>query len=149
MKKILTFIVNQEQKILLLHNNFDDLSHGGDIWYPVTGAVEKDDIDIYETVKREVKEETNLNVINSMYLNVILKYINKGNLCKEYVFISFVDNNEIVLNEENTEFLWLDIKEFLSLCYWYYDKEMLNKILTYAMNKELYYLEEKEFSFEE
>lgn len=146
MKKILTFIVNQDSKILLLHNNFNDLSHGGNIWYTVTGAMEKNDTNLLETVKREVKEETNLDVINSMYLNVVLKYNIKDILCEEYVFISFVDNNSIILNEEFIEYLWLDIDDFLSRCHWYYDKHMLSNILNDAINKKLYYLTEQEFN---
>lgn len=146
MKKILTFIVNQDNKILLLHNNFNDLSHGGDIWYTVTGAMEENDTNLLETVKREIKEETNLDVINSMYLNVVLKYSIKDILCEEYVFISFVDNNSIILNEEFIEYLWLDINKFLSKCHWYYDKNMLSNILNEAINRKLYYLTEQEFS---
>lgn len=146
MKKILTFIVNQDNKILLLHNNFNDLSRGGDIWYTVTGGMEENDINLLETVKREVKEETNLDVINSIYLNVILKYNIKSMLCEEYVFISFVENNSIILNEEFSEYLWLDINDFLSMCHWYYDKHMLSNILNKAINQELYYSVEKEFN---
>ena len=32
-KKILSFIVNENNKLLLLRNNPEDPKHGGDIWY--------------------------------------------------------------------------------------------------------------------
>lgn len=142
-QKILTFIVNENNKLLLLHNNPVDPMHGGDIWYTVTGAVEEYDNSLEDTVKREVKEETNLDIIDTMYLNVIYKYTSRRKIeCIEYVYISFVKENDIILNEESIGYIWLDIDEFLSEIYWYYDKEELRHILLKAINKELYYQKE-------
>ena len=144
MNKILTFIINKDKKILLLHNNYEDLSHGGDIWYTVTGAVEECDKDILDTVKREVKEETNIDIKESIYQNVKLKYTNRNIECVEYVYVSYIDNYDIKLNEEWIDYKWLNIDEFILNCHWYYDKELLNNILSKALNKELYYTKELE-----
>ena len=142
-QKILTFIVNENNKLLLLHNNPIDPMHGGDIWYTVTGAVEEYDNSLEDTVKREVKEETNLDIIDTMYLNVIYKYTSRRKIeCIEYVYISFVKENDIILNEESIGYIWLDIDEFLSEIYWYYDKEELRHILSKAIDKKLYYQKE-------
>lgn len=144
MDKILTFIVNEQQELLLLHNNPINPIHGGDIWYTVTGGVEKIDQNINAAVKREVKEETNLDVIDSMYLNVIYKYKSrKGIDCIEYVYISFVKNNQIVLNEESIGYKWLDIDSFVKEIHWYGDKSALKDILNKAINKQLFYQKEK------
>lgn len=143
MKKILTFIINKENKLLLLHNNPEDPIHGGDIWYTVTGGVESYDKTLEDAVKREVKEETNLDVIDTMYLNVIFKYLSRKDIeCIEYVYISFVEDGKIILNEENIGYKWLEIDDYLKQVYWYYDKKDLKNILEKAINEELYYNEE-------
>ena len=46
---------------------------------------------IDEALMREVKEETGLNVKESIYLNWIFKYESLGVECEEYVYTSFVD----------------------------------------------------------
>lgn len=131
MKKILTFIINKNNELLLLHNNPQDPIHGGDIWYTVTGGVEEYDQSLESAVKREIKEETNLDVINTKYLNINYKYISrKGIECTEFVFISLVKNGNIILNEENIGYKWLNIDDFIKEIYWYSDKEKLKEILT-------------------
>ena len=77
MKKILTFIVNKNKELLLLHNNPENPIHGGDIWYTVTGGVEEYDKTLEDAVIREVKEETNLNVINTKYLDINYTYTSR------------------------------------------------------------------------
>jgi 8-oxo-dGTP pyrophosphatase MutT (NUDIX family) len=66
-KKILAFVCDGE-KFLLLRNNSKDPTHGGDYWFTVTGNVEANE-SIEETVKREIKEETNLDVSEIFNLN--------------------------------------------------------------------------------
>jgi NADH pyrophosphatase NudC (nudix superfamily) len=51
-KKILVFVCKRE-KFLLLRNNSQDPSHGGDYWFTVTGSVEKNE-GKEEAIKREV-----------------------------------------------------------------------------------------------
>lgn len=139
MKKILTFIVNKNNKLLLLHNNPEDPIHGGDIWYTVTGGVEEYDKSLEDAVKREVKEETSLDVTFTKYLNINYNYVNRRNIeCNEYIFISKVDDGNIILNEESIGYKWLDINDYINEIYWYYDKKELKKIL----DKALYYLED-------
>ena len=146
MKKILTFIVNKNNKLLLLHNNPEDPIHGGDIWYTVTGGVEEYDKSLEDAVKREVKEETNLDVIFTKYLDINYKYISRQGIeCTEYVFISLVEDGNIILNEENIGYKWLDINDFINEIYWYSSKEELrvllekhNKILKVSKGKKIY-----------
>ena len=74
MEKILTFIVNEYNEILLLKGSENDPQFKSSFWYVVTGGCEEYDLDREETVKREVKEETNLLTNNNIYLNWILEY---------------------------------------------------------------------------
>ena len=101
MDKILAFIVNEYDEILLVHGSENDPQFKKSFWYVVTGGCEKCDLNREETVKREVKEETGLIVKDSMYLNWILEYESLGVQCKEYVYVSFVSKDTITLNEEN------------------------------------------------
>ena len=55
MDKILTFIVNEHNQILLLKGNKNDPQFKKSFWYVVTGACEEYDLNREETVKREIK----------------------------------------------------------------------------------------------
>ena len=138
MKKILTFIVNKNKELLLLHNNPENPIHGGDIWYTVTGGVEEYDKTLEDAVIREVKEETNLNVINTKYLDINYTYTSRQGIeCIEYVFISLVEEGNIILNEENIGYKWLNINDYIEEIYWYYNKEDLRILLEKALKEVL------------
>lgn len=144
MKKVLSFIVNKDNQLLLLHNNPLDPIHGGDIWYTVTGGVEEYDNTLEDAVKREIKEETNLNVIDVVYLNIQYHFTNRRGIeCLEYAYISFVDDSKIILNEESIDYKWLDLDTFIKEIHWYQDKVILRNVLEKGMKRELYYQEEQ------
>lgn len=143
MDKILTFVVNNEtKKLLLLLGSPHDPQYKASFWYVVTGGKEEQDSSLEDTVEREVKEETNLNVKEAIYLNWIFKYESLGMGCTEYAYISFVDNTEIILNEESIEYMWCDIDEFIAKINWYGNKELLRQVITYGINKGKYITEE-------
>ncbi len=136
MKKILTFIKNKNNELLLLHNNPVNPIHGGDIWYTVTGGVEEYDNSLEDTVKREIKEETNLDVIDTKYLNINYKYTSRRGIeCTEYVFISLVKDGNIILNEESIEYKWLSINDYIKEIHWYGNKEELRNLLEKTLIK--------------
>ena len=60
MDKILTFVI-RDDKLLLLLGSDKDPQFKESFWYVVTGGVESQDKNLYDTVRREGKEETNLN----------------------------------------------------------------------------------------
>ena len=91
MDKIFTFVVNKENKLLLLQGNPNDPQFHKSFWYVVTGGKEDIDNSLEDTVRREVKEETNLDVIKTIYLNWIFEYHSLGEFCIEYVYISWVE----------------------------------------------------------
>ena len=143
MNKILTFVVNKyTNKLLLLLGSPHDPQFNKSFWYTVTGGVEDGDKTLKDTAKREVKEETNLDVEDSIYLNWIFKYNSLGVECTEYSHVSFVSTDDVVLNEESIEYKWLDIDEYVNLIEWYGNKEELRKVLECAINKEVYFKEE-------
>jgi 8-oxo-dGTP pyrophosphatase MutT (NUDIX family) len=130
MKKIFTFLANKKGKLLILKGSENDPQYHYSFWYTVTGSVEEFDKTIEDAVMREVKEETNLDVIRIIYLNEIYRYISLGEDCIEYVYFSYVDDNqEIILNEENIEYKWCDINEYLELIKWDDDKSKLKELI--------------------
>ncbi len=144
MNKILTFIVNEHNKILLLKGSENDPQFNKSFWYVVTGGCEECDLNREETVKREVKEETGMNKIKDiLYLNWIFKYNSLGVECTEYAYITFVKEEKVILNEENVDYKWCDIKEFIEKIQWYGNKEELYKVLEKALDKKIYFKTEK------
>ena len=128
-EKILTFIINENNQLLLLKGSDNDPQFHKSFWYVVTGSCEKDDKDQFETIKREVKEETNLDVTQSIYLNKIFKYKSLNTDCIEYVYLSKVNNSDILLNEEHIDYKWCDFNEFIQLIHWFEDKSELINLL--------------------
>ena len=132
-----------ENEFLLLLGSDKDPQFKKSFWYVVTGGCENEDSSLKETVKREIKEETNLDVLESTYLNWIFKYKSLGNDCIEYVFISRVTDTNIILNEESIEYKWCSLEDFVNLIQWYGDKILLNKVLEKAIDNKIYFKNEK------
>lgn len=134
-KKILTFIVNENNKFLLLKGSENDPQFHKSFWYVVTGSCEKYDKNMIDTVKREVKEETNLDVIEVNYLDKIFYYKSLGKNCIEHVYLSKVKTGNVILNEENVDFKWCNFDEFVNLINWFEDKSELVKLLNEYYSK--------------
>lgn len=147
MDKILTFVVNEYKEILLLKGSENDPQFRKSFWYVVTGGCEECDSTKEETVKREVKEETGLITNNNIYLNWILEYESLGIQCREYVYISFTNKKTLILNEESINYKWCNLNEFIEKINWFGDKEILEKVLRLAIEKQKYFKEEKVDTF--
>ena len=144
MDKIFSFVVNKEtNKLLLLLGSESDPQYKKSFWYVVTGGKEEQDKNLEETVKREIKEETNLDIQEIIYLNWIFKYKSLGTICTEYVYVSFAEDIDVVLNEENINYMWCDVDKFVELIEWAGDKEFLRNVVESAIKKEIYIKEER------
>ena len=128
MDKILTFVM-RNNKLLLLLGSDKDPQFKESFWYVITGGVENQDKNLYDVVRREVKEETNLNLDKIIDLNITFEYESLGQHCIEHVFISYADDSKIILNEESLEYKWCSLDEFIELIKWYYDKNELKELL--------------------
>jgi 8-oxo-dGTP pyrophosphatase MutT (NUDIX family) len=136
-KKILTFVVYRK-KILALYSE-PHPEHGEGGWFVVTGAIEKGESP-EDAVKREVKEETGLVVKEVSALNWGSIYNWRGDICKEYNFVSFIKQpRKIILNKEHSKYKWLDIDNFIEIIKWDDDKKLLKRVLEKALNKETYF----------
>lgn len=128
MEKILTFIVKDKKLLLLLGSDKDPQYHKS-FWYVVTGGCENEDKTLEDTVKRETMEETRLTLTKIVDLDWTFEYESLGEHCIEHAFISFTDNDKVILNEESIDYKWCDLNEFISLIEWYGDKKELKEKL--------------------
>ena len=133
MQKILTFIVKDKKLLLLLGSDQDPQFHKS-FWYVVTGACEKEDKTLEDTVKREAMEETGLTLDKVVDLDWVFEYESLGEYCIEHAFISFTNNDNVILNEESIDYKWCDIDEFINLIEWYGDKQELKQRLIKHLN---------------
>ena len=140
-KKILAFVCD-EKEFILLRNNSKDPTHGGDYWFTVTGSVEKNE-SLNDAIKREVKEETNLEVSEILDLRWGSVYSWGEEDHSENNFLAFVKREKVILNEENTDFEWLNLDDFIKKIKWDLNKEELRKVLQKAIKKELFFKKEK------
>lgn len=131
--KILTFIVNEDNKFLLLKGSNLDPEFHESFWYVVTGAVEEQDNSLEDTVKREVSEETGLLLNKIQKLNWIYSYDSLGEHCIEEMYISYTSDKNITLNEESVDYKWCSLEELVDLIKWYSSKDELRNILNDAL----------------
>jgi 8-oxo-dGTP pyrophosphatase MutT (NUDIX family) len=136
-QKILAFIYSGK-KFLALYSE-PHPKHGKGGWFVVTGTVEKKE-SLEEAVKREVIEETGLDVKEIFDLNWDSVYEWENEICKEHNFLSFAEQEEIILNEEHSNFEWLNLDEFVEKINWDDDKNLLRNVLEKAVKKELYFV---------
>ncbi len=130
-KKILAFIYNKEKKkFLILKTNGDEPEkHGVSHWFTVTGSVEKNEFH-EQAVKREIKEETNLDTDCVFDLKWGCRYNWQGKTHEEIYFIAFVNSGKINLdNIEVVDYRWLNIDDFVKLIDWDLNKEELIYVL--------------------
>lgn len=142
MDKILSFIINENKELLLLKGSENDPQFKKSFWYVVTGGCELEDNNKEDTVKREIKEETNLEALNMIYLNWIFIYKSLGKICTEYAYITFVKKEEIILNEESVNYKWCRLEDFINSINWFGDKVELKMVLEKAIKKKLYFKHE-------
>jgi len=140
-KKILAFVCDGK-KLLLLRNNSQDPAHGGDYWFTVTGSVESTE-SVEDAVKREVKEETNLDVSEIFDLKWGSVYSWGEEDHSENNFLAFVKKEKVTLNEEYVDSEWLNLDDFIKKINWDLNKEELRKVLQKAMKRELFFKKEK------
>ena len=95
-------ILNEKDEVLIMSRKTDDFMGGIDEL--PSGNMEQVE-NIYEALVREVKEETNLDVVN------VKSYIGSGKKARQYNFVLDVKNTENIILIEHDEYNWLTIEE--------------------------------------
>lgn len=129
-KKVLAIIKSDQGNFLLLRTNPKHMQI--DSWYVVTGGVKENESD-EDAVRREIKEETKLEIIDIRPTDSTLEYEwpkNSGKMYKELVFFVLVKEGKVKLSRwEHLEYKWLDQENFIKEIDWFGDKAELVKIL--------------------
>jgi dihydroneopterin triphosphate diphosphatase len=110
-------IINKEQQFLLLKRSENRIYPG--IWQMVSGHTDKNET-AYKSAIRELKEETGLKPyrlwvapnINSFYMP------EDDSITLIPVFAAQVEDFEVKISEEHTEFKWLNSEEAKKLLAW-------------------------------
>ena len=102
-------ILNEKNQVLIMSRKTDDFMGGIDEL--PSGNMEQGE-NIYEALVREVKEETNLDVVNVKSYIGSFDYISgSGKKARQYNFVLDVKNTENIILTEHDEYNWLTIEE--------------------------------------
>lgn len=115
-------VINQNNKILLVHHN---AGH----WDFPKGHVEKGETE-EQTAIREVKEETNIDIIINNKYRYTTSYSPKENVMKEVVYFlaQNIDEDKKPQLEEVSEVKWFTLEEAMNTITYENSKEILNKL---------------------
>ena len=102
-------ILNEKNKVLIMSRKTDDFMGGIDEL--PSGNMEQGE-NIYNSLIREVKEETNLDVVNvKLYIGSFDYISGKGKKARQYNFVLDVKNTGNIILTEHDEYKWLTIEE--------------------------------------
>ena len=102
-------ILNEKNQVLIMSRKTDDFMGGIDEL--PSGNMEQGE-NIYEALVREVKEETNLDVVNVKSYIGSFDYISgSGKKARQYNFVLGVKNTENIILTEHDKYNWLTIEE--------------------------------------
>lgn len=129
--KILAIIYSDQNKFLLLKTNPKTLKINE--WYVVTGSLKEGET-FRQAVQREVKEETNLEILKIKPTTLSFEYEwpkDSGITKHEKAFLVKVKHSEPKITKwEHLAYQWLPKKEFIDKIYWFGgNKSQLKKLL--------------------
>jgi nucleoside triphosphatase len=120
-------IFNPEGKMFLMK------SHKWHGQYVIPGGHIELGETIEEALRREIKEETNLDIYDIEFL-IFQEFIYDRSFWKKDHFIFFdymcrTDSGDVILNEEAEEYIWVSVEEALKLPIEHYTRIAIEKYL--------------------
>ena len=127
--------VENELEFLLMKRAADEKYPG--VWQMVTGAVEENEKG-YQTAIREIKEETNLTPVKFWVVPRMNSFYSpeRNSVCMLPVFAALVEDGEVILSEEHTEYKWVKKDEAQKLLAWPGQRKSVQIIEDYFTNKQ-------------
>lgn len=127
-------ITNKNNEILVAKRKDDDFMGG---YYELVGGNAEKDETIYDTLVREVKEETNLTIAKvESYINYFDYVSDSGKKSRQFNFKVSVEDGNIVLTEHSS-YKWVKLSEIEKIEPM--SKEVKNSLLIYKFNAEQLY----------
>ena len=122
-----SFIVNDKNELLLVKRHDNEI-HCPGAWEIPGGRLELGE-DPFEALKRETKEETNLDIEIQNPLRVHHFERDDGQRITMISFLCRPKSNSVVLSEEHTDYKWIEIEKANSEIHKGFKKEVevLNK----------------------
>lgn len=107
-------------------------------WSFPKGHVESDETEI-ETALREIKEETNLDVIIDTRFREITTYSPCPGVLKDVIFfIAMAKTNDVVVQETEVESaMWVELNEAIDIVTFECDRQILKKAIKYVEKQEV------------
>jgi len=102
----------------------------GGTWQLIAGGIEPNET-AWQAAVREVKEETDLAVIELYRLSHLTQFYGSNNdsLNTGVMFCAIVNDDAAVkINHENTEFRWITLAEMRALLMWPSDREAFDEV---------------------
>lgn len=125
-------IVVNDGKVLVLQNSEDDpKEYARGRWESPGGFVEEHDGHGEETVRREVEEETGLEVDVVRKLERIAVTINGETSDCQY-YLAEADSREVELSDEHQDHRWIDPSEARDVDWYYYSAYMIPVLERFA-----------------
>ena len=120
-------IINAEEKIFLMK------SHKWHGQYVIPGGHIELGETMEEALRREVKEETNLDISHIEFL-IFQEFIYDKSFWKKdhYIFFDYqcrTDSSDVILNEEAEEYTWVSVEEALKLPVEHYTRVVIETYL--------------------
>lgn len=107
-------------------------------WSFPKGHVENDETEV-ETALREIKEETNLDVIIDTRFREITTYSPCPGVLKDVIFfIAIAKTNDVVVQETEVESaMWVELNEAIDIVTFECDRQILKKAIKYVEKQEV------------
>lgn len=129
---------DEGDKFLLLKRSENTKIYPG-IWQMITGTIESHE-HTKDTLNRELEEETGLKPsrifsipkINTFYLAISDK------ICMSPVFLTIVENEDVTISDEHTEYKWASYELARELIHWPNQVESLELIKKYMDDRDLF-----------